>query len=209
MTIQPIVEGYGDVAALPVLLRRLLSKLALHDLTVGRPIRKPRSELINETSLRKAVRLARIQDDCAAILIVFDADEDCPKQLAVEVQRWAKDEAGSIPCAVVLPKCEYEAWFLGALASLRGKREIRSDACFDGESESVRGAKERLEEFMPPTRSYSETTDQPALTAVFDLGAAHRNCRSFRRMASAFYEIAERLDALPEAAVWPPSGWLD
>jgi hypothetical protein len=53
---------------------------------------------------------------------------------------------------------------------------------------------------------YSETRDQPALTALFDLAAAHRSCRSFRRMVRAFGLLASAAGV--EIGEWPPASWL-
>jgi len=122
MNIQPIVEGHGDARAVPELLRRLRNEAQVFQLDVNPPIRKPRADLAEETRLRKAVRLARKQDDCAAILILFDSDDDCPKVLAPVLQAWAEAEARPLPCMVVLAHREYEAWFLAATESLRGIR---------------------------------------------------------------------------------------
>lgn len=40
--------------------------------------------------------------------------------------------------------------------------------------ESVRGCKEWLENWLPSASKYSETTDQAALTATFDMTLARR-----------------------------------
>jgi len=205
MTIQPIVEGHGEVAAVPVLLRRLQAECRAYGLGIGKPIRQHRSQLCQEETLRRAVRLALLQPDCGAILILFDSDDGCPKDLAPPVQRWACDEARDRPCAVVLAHREYEAWFLGAIESLRGKRGILPDAAPHPNPEGPRDAKGELEARMPPGRSYSETADQAALTARFDLATAYARCRSFRRMISAFGSLAARMGVtLPE---WPPASW--
>ncbi len=107
--IQPIVEGWGEVSAVPVLLRRLAATAGLYDVAIGRPIRRKRSELVQESPLRHAVQLARLRPDCRAILILFYSDDDCPKEMAPAVEAWAAAEAQDIPCAVVMAHREYEA----------------------------------------------------------------------------------------------------
>lgn len=204
--IQIIVEGQGDERAVPVLLRRLQQECGAFTLGFDRPIRKKRSALVNETALRQAVQLALKQDrGCDGILIVFDGDRDCPKTLAPRVQTWAQTEAQGLPCEVVIPHREYEAWFLGSLDSLRGKRGIRADANSHSNPESVRGAKEKLKAAMERVGSYVEVADQPALTALFDLAAAYRRCRSFRRMVHVFGLLAAA--AGEEIGEWPPPSW--
>jgi Domain of unknown function (DUF4276) len=208
MKIQPIVEGHDEVGAVPVLIRRLRNEAQAYNLEVNQPIRKRRPELIDETQLRKAVRLAWKQEGCAAILILFDSDDDCPRDKGPEVQAWARDEAGELPCVVVLAHREFEAGFLAAIESLRGTRGIRADAESHHDPESPRDAKGELERRLVEWLSYSETGDQPALTATFNLASAHRSCRSFRRMVTAFSELVVALgETLPTP--WPPADWLD
>jgi len=58
---------------------------------------------------------------------------------------------------------------------------------------------------MPPDRAYSETGDQPAMSAVFDMGLAHRRNRSFRKLVKAIGELLTQLrQPLP---AWPPAQW--
>ena len=89
-----------------------------------------------------------------------------------------------MPCGVVLAHREYEAWFLAAIESLRGRRGVRIDAESHPNPENPRGAKEQLELRMHPRASYVETADQPAFSAQFSLEVAYRRSRSFRRLAT-------------------------
>ncbi len=155
-------------------------------------------------AVRKAVRLALLKES-SAILLMFDADEDCPKDLMPKIENWAKTEAWNTPCLVVLPKYEYEAWFLAAMESLRGKRGLRADALPPGDPEAPQDAKGRLEDQMEPGRTYSETVDQAPLTAEFDLAAAHARSRSFRRMVRAFGLMVSSA-GIP-LKDWPPTTW--
>jgi hypothetical protein len=206
--IQPVVEGHGEVAAVPVLVRRLIEAggISTAGLEVGRPIRRNRSHLVQEGSLREAVRLARLQPGCRGILILLDADDDCPAELGPRLQGWAEQEAREIPCAVVLAHREYEAWFLASLDSLRGQRGIRADAAAEAAPEAIRGAKERLARYLEGGAPYFETSDQPALTARFSLAEAHRRSRSFRRLVRGFEILVAGL-GFPLPADWPPSSW--
>ena len=56
--IQPIVEGHGDVAAFPVLLRRLVQQAEIRAVDIAKPIRRPRHRLVAEDGVGQAVRLA-------------------------------------------------------------------------------------------------------------------------------------------------------
>jgi hypothetical protein len=205
MNIQPIVEGYGEVAAVPILLRRLRDECQAFGLEVNRPIRATRSQLVREDTLKQRVKLALFQEQCGAILIIFDADDDCPKHLAPVIQTWANEESGQVPSAVVMANREYEAWFLASIESLRGRRGIRNDAVSYLNPEVPRAAKHALEECMIDGANYSETVDQPALTAMFEMNRAYARCRSFRRLVKAFGLMLPALGH--ELINWPPIGW--
>src|ERR1700688_1879555 len=143
--IQPIVEGQGEVAAVPVLLRRLRDEAQCWRLEVGNPHRRRRSQLVKKDSLQSAVQVAALRDHCAGILVLLDADDDCPKELAPTLQEWAQEAAGEKPCVVVMANREYEAWFLASIEALRGKAGILPDAASHSQPEIPRDAKGELE----------------------------------------------------------------
>ena len=168
----PVVEGHGDVAAVPLTIRRIASALGVHNLHVETPIRCPRHKLIKVGELERVVELAarKIQGD-GRILILVDANSDCPKELAPQLVARGIQARGDIPIAVVLAKQEFEAWFLASLGSLRAGGNPPANP------EEIRGAKERLADLMGAP--YSETVDQPAFAAQFDMAAARNACPSF------------------------------
>jgi len=168
-----VVEGHGEVQAVPVLIRRVAQVLdpALA-LQIIPPIRTPRSRLVKPRELERAVELAaRKLGGRGAILVLLDADDDCPKQLGPQLLKRAISTRRDLPIAVVLAKREYEAWFLAAAESLRGQRGLPEDLSSPLDPERIRGAKEWLRD---KGMIYSETVDQPALTQRFDLELARR-----------------------------------
>jgi len=80
-----IVEGAGEVAALPVLLRRLTDwKTPGTYVDVATPIRVRRDRFLNreeEFARHMLLAAAKCGDD-GWILVVLDADDDCPAELA-------------------------------------------------------------------------------------------------------------------------------
>lgn len=205
MIIHPIVEGQGEEEAVPLLLRRLRDAAQIWDLEVGRPIRQRRGQLVKKDTLQRAVRLATVREDCAGILVLFDADDDCPAELAPTLEAWAREAADGKPCTVVMANREYEAWFLSGVEALRGVCRIVPEAESHPDPESVRGAKEEIEKRMPSGASYSPPVDQAKLTAHLDLERAYRSCRSFRKLVNAFGALAAAAGAVPIA--WPPAAW--
>ena len=206
MKLYPIVEGHGEVTAVPVLLRRLLHEHAqCFGINVGEPIRRTQSEFRGEAGVHRAVKIALSQPQCAAVLLLFDGEDDCPAELAEQVRAWAQAVAHGIPCEVVIAYREYETWFLAAMESLRGACRIANDASAPANPESKRNAKGALEAFMPSGASYAETIHQQKLSAIFDMSLAHQRNRSFRKLTKTIGDLLTQLGQ--PVATWPPAGW--
>ena len=204
MVVQPIVEGQGEEAAAPVLLRRLAEVAETWNVEIAKPHRRRRNQLARKADLQTAVRVALLTPDCSGVLILFDADDDCPRERAPEFDVWAREAAGPVPCAVVMANREYEAWFLASIESLRGTAGIRSDAVVHPEPETPRNAKGELKKRMADGH-YLEVVQQASLSASFDMVAAYRHCRSFRRLVRAFGLLLDGSDIRPTP--WPPAAW--
>jgi hypothetical protein len=171
-----IVEGHGDSEAVPVLIRRIAEAFdpALY-VHVPSPIRIPKSRLVRPGELERAVELAALKiPGQGGILVLLDSDDDCPAHRGPELLQRAFSARPDLLIGVVLAKREFEGWFLAAAESLRGQRGLAQDITPPPDPENVRGAKEWLSDRMPGKRSYSETLDQAALTARFDLTTARR-----------------------------------
>src|SRR5581483_4133342 len=157
----------------PVLFRRIASKIdPTIRLDVQQPIRTPRNSLVSKGGeLERAVELAAIKArPRGAVFVLVDSDTDCPATLAPKLLARAQNAAMGLPVYVVLPKFEFESWFIAAAVSIRGKRGLSVDLAPPENPEEIRGAKEWLAKRMHGP--YSETLDQPALAAIFDLNQA-------------------------------------
>jgi hypothetical protein len=170
-----VVEGNGDAAAVPILLRRICGELfPATFLDVARPtIRVPRDQLVKPDGLERVVRLAALRcSGQGATLVLFDSDDDCPAPLGPRLTKLAEAASPSVPVSVVLCKREYEAWFLAAAASHGGRRGLAANLAPPADPESIRNAKGWLSDQMPKGRKYRAILDQPALTGIFDLTQA-------------------------------------
>lgn len=175
-TIFSIVEGDGEVAALPVLLR-----LIEPDAQVLRPFRCPRQRLQRDDELRRVLENARLRTAATdLVLLLLDADDDPPCPAGPELLARAQAVVPDRQVRVVLACREFESWFLGALPSLAGRRLIPRDVGPIDAPEQIRGAKERLGQLMG--RRYSPTVDQPAFAALFDRNMARHHCPSFDKL---------------------------
>lgn len=177
--IVPVVEGQSEVESVPLLLRRLIHAQTAFAIEIRRPIRVKRQRVVKPGELERAVELAAMQPDCQAILVLLDADDDCPAILGPELLRRAQEARADMPCWVVLAKAELESWFVGSIESLRGCRGINPEAISPEAPEEIRGAKEWLTRQMPAGRTYLEVDDQPAMTSRFDIEQARQTCDSF------------------------------
>jgi hypothetical protein len=193
-----IVEGEGDERALPLLVRRIASLLTppvYVDFFVGK--RAPRSALVQPGGIERAVEeTVRVVGSQGALLMLLDADDDCPATLGPSLLRRAEMARPDCVISLVRAKREYEAWFLAAATSLAGVRGLPSDLQSPSNPEGIRGAKEWLRARLPRGNRYREVVDQPALTAMFDLEQA-RSADSFDKC---YREIVRLLTVLTQPA---------
>ena len=182
MTIAAIVEGDGEVEAVPVLIRRIGTVVSpLVPPEVLRPIRVRRQRIVKEGELERYVCLAASRaGDGGRIAIVLDANGDCPAELAPIILQRARAARPDMRIEAILAKREYEAWFISAIESIAGIRGIHPDVSAPTAPESIRGAKEWLQDRM--RGSYRPTADQAALTAQFDMALARDRSPSFDKM---------------------------
>jgi hypothetical protein len=199
-SIVPVVEGPGDRDALPVLLRRVLGeRLQRYDVAVGRPkSANGKSKLIRK--LEDFLKYASMSPGCNAILVLLDADTDCPLELAPQLARRAAGLALPVPIAIVCPKREYETWFIASLDSDSGqdiKRRLGlpSTTSYGGAIEEIPRAKAWLTSKMPQDRAYKATLDQPRLSSFVDIERTFQRSRSFRRFCSAVDQLLRSMDS--------------
>ena len=185
MIIQPIVEGPGDISAVPILIRRICYELeCCLTATVAAPMKVSRSKMVQESHFRHYVRIANSQPGCKLILFFIDADDDCPKSLSDLTRPWIAGESLTAICEIIVIPREYECWFIAALESLRGVHGIIQEATSHNYPEAVRNPKAILTDWMEGSSAYHETADQPAFTEKIDLRTIHERCSAFRRLVS-------------------------
>ncbi|WP_283138133.1 DUF4276 family protein [Rhizohabitans arisaemae] len=190
VVIASIVEGHGEVQALPLLLRRIAHALGVWDIHLPPPIRRHRGRLVAPGGIESAVDQAAYHvAGRGGVLVLLDADDDCPAELGPRLLERARRVREDKELSVVLANREFEAWFMAAAPSLAGKRGLADSLVAPDEPESRRGAKEWLTAHKTDGTPYKETVDQPGLTADFDMPQARRNAPSFDK----FWRDVERL----------------
>lgn len=183
ITVSSIVEGDGEVGALPVLLRRLAAELPPQTaINITKPIRVRRDRFLNrDDEFQRYLHLAA--SECGSdgwILVLLDADDDCPAHRSREILAKAQ-KIISCRISIVLANREYEAWFIASTASINGKRGFILNGVSPSDPDSIRNAKGWITDHMPKGR-YREITDQPAFSDSIDIDVAQKNSRSFKKL---------------------------
>lgn len=183
-SVAAIVEGDGEVSALPTLLRRLNAWKNPQDYVAAlHPIRVRRDRFLNrDEEFHRHLQLAAAKcGDDGWILNLLDADDDCPAELGARILERAATHVPHRRVSVVLANREFEAWFIAAARSLDGKRGFTFDPKAQIDPEVPRDAKGWIASHMAG-ETYRPRTDQPAFAASMDLQQAFDASRSFRKL---------------------------
>jgi Domain of unknown function (DUF4276) len=191
VTIATVVEGEGEVGALPKVLQRIAAELGVWGLRTPKPHRVPRSNLIQTGGIERAVLQESIRVKAAGgVLVLIDADKDCPARCGPELLARARTARPDLPIAVILAVPEFEAWYRAAADSLAGQAGFSETMTRPADPEGPpRDAKGWLSAHRPKSNPYSPIPDQEKLASLFDLAMARAHAPSFDK----FYREVESL----------------
>jgi len=192
--IVPIVEGFSEAESIPAFLRRVLQDRGVFHVEPDRAIREHRQRLVKKEIFVNRVRMAQLREDCSAVLVLFDADDDAACELGPSLRKFSEDEGIAVPTCVVIAVREIESWLIAGAESLRDYRGISCDLSPPDPAESIRGAKERLDRHMQS--GYKETIDQLPLLLKFDYAAA-------RKLAPSLDKFLRDVEGLIQEAAIP------
>ena len=208
------VEGDGDVKAVPVLVKRLISAYQAWDAVELDPDTFQVGEAPNIVATAKGKTIPNwerwLQAACkrpnlGAILLLVDGDCEkiqgkpfCAKTVAKELAaRAAKIGAGNVfSVAVVFATQEFETWLMAGISSLAGVElehgragvKVGVQAPVQNIEAAPRDAKGWLSDQME--MGYKPTLDQTPLTKIVDIDVIRaRNLRSFKRFEDALNAI--------------------
>ena len=202
-TIVAIVEGDGELEAVPELLRRILwERLLRFDILA----KKPKAAGGKPDLLKRFEKFLQyaLLEPCDAILVLLDADEECPLEQVPDLAIRAAALNLDVPVAIVYARGEYETWFICSLSEstgehIRARLGISASVNAPQNVEDIIAAKGWLEHHMPNDRGYKETQDQAPLTHYIDLNLTHSRSRSFRRFCHAVDELVYAIDHRSQA----------
>jgi hypothetical protein len=202
-----IVEGRGEVRAVPALLNRWIVANELAGLVrcidqaicaggVGRlkAAYDEKRHIGIEHYMRSAMR-----GNPDAVLIILDADDECLTRkrgdgLAQELLRRAKPLANGRPLGVVVADREFEAWFLAFLDHLWAEGLLAVEKCpeVDASPEAHRNCKSRMNQWLGV--KYEPTTHQRRLVTGLPVSAVPESApRSYRKLIRELHRLAEAM----------------
>lgn len=205
-----IVEGHGETDAVENLLTRLWTELG-HPYLHWNAIRG--KNLLQREGVEKYAEVARLRPGCTALILLRDADDDCPKFTGPETAGWLKGLRLPFPTAVTLFRREYETMFLPCLPDMAGRTlrtqagvelpGIRPGAEFAGDYEGPRDAKKRVSEHFDPRHPYKPTLHQLPLTRMLNFQRLRESeLPSFGTLERSLNFLAANLGQ--RAVVYPP-----
>lgn len=196
LRVVPIVEGHGEVVAVPLLIRRICGELfGEYAVEVLQPLRQPRSRIVAPEHVRRFTEMAanklRAARPSAAglVLVLIDGDGDLPCQLGPTLLAHAKVGSGDQGAACVVANLEFETWFVAAASSLHGELRLGPDDVH-ADPEALRLRKKWVADRFRGIR-YSETLDQPRMTGKMDLTLCRERSPSFDKLCR---ELKRALD---------------
>lgn len=174
-----IVEGPGDFGATPRLLRGYLHSIGMYQDMLGEPLAaNGLGNLTVAGGIEKFVNIAQYRPGCAGILVIVDADRECP--VSVGQGLLARVSDSRVPVVICVADRNFEDWLYASLES------------FDLPGSPVFVAGEHggaaLHQLLPS--GYRKTVDQPRLAARIDYGLVSGRNDSLDRLFTKVAELA-------------------
>lgn len=177
-----VIEGHGEVAAVPRLCTKILHHLeAWRWIVDPEPIRSPRTQLVDKSSdcgqgLSRMVQLA-FRRPADAVIVLCDADDGCAATWGPRASTLIRTHGHG---AAVMASREYETWLLLARTGTR---------MFNGRTiENIRDAKGTLARVVP---DYKPTVHQARLSSEIDVAALCALSPSFHKLVRSVQSIVD------------------
>jgi Domain of unknown function (DUF4276) len=193
-----IVEGQGDISAVPRLMRETLAQHAIYDIA---PAPRPKSH-VDVLKLKRAGELERYveyaaRDDGDSVLLALDCEDVCPAEVSLDFARRISKMYITKKVGVTLFRSEFETLFLHCLeeivAAFPDYRWIGTVLRSTGDIEAIRDAKGTLSRMMSRDRAYKETRDQAKFITALSYAKLRQQSRSFRHFESTLLWLAGRV----------------
>jgi hypothetical protein len=187
----PIVEGHGEIKAVPLLIRRILEAQEIYQVNILPPRRYGEYPTVAknfDNCFQAAIK------ENAPILWIMDFDSklyECPVQEANNLLNRATKLRPGWPLKIAFFVKEYETLFLIDEAASRAVfPDIASNIVFPAAPEDIRDAKGWLSQYRPSGMAYKETVHQEKITARLDLDLLRARSPDFVHLERAIVELA-------------------
>lgn len=196
--VAPIVEGQTEQGCVGNLLHRVWTELLgrSEDLRILEPGRgkrdalvAPNGEVLAAQVERAALRLhARVRHDATAgslLLLLLDAEGDCPARLAPRLLHTARKALPTfVPVACVLAKRMIENWIVAGASTLAGVNGLPAPLPPRNRSEDYSGINWLRQQMRKQARNrkYEKTIDAVAFIRRMDLHECRTNSPSFAKL---------------------------
>ncbi len=223
--VAPIVEGETEERCIKAILtgiwRDLLHAADAEQLAVLDALPAHRSSVLKEghpelaERVERAFRALRLRlrhsaMDRGFVLLLIDADEDCPANVGPQLLARAKAARSDADIACVLAKRELENWFKAAATSLAGVCGLPDELTTPANPEEGSGDKwlTRQMQRNDKQRKYTKPGDALELVERMDLQQCRANAPSFDKLCR---ELEARLPQAPSTETGPeaPGGESD
>lgn len=190
MKIGLIVDGLGEVAALPLLYERIRSPHVLLKPVYERKLQPlAKAEQIAPIAARRCRLLAAEGVDLIVVLLDREHRDECPGAFASQLHSLIvrQFDRSQIGVAVVLKNRRLENWLVADITCLSGSPRLFSDrsrveqAVPAGNADGIDDALDILQRACGPRGSYHKVKGAEAICQHMDPGRAALNSRSFRR----------------------------
>ncbi len=195
--IAPIVEGHTEVGCVAGLLGRVWTELLGYSepLHVLQPSRGNRDALIDLLSSSLAVKVneafanltKRVRRDPAGrglLLLLLDAENDCPKDMAPRLLEAARKARSDASIACVLAKKMLENWIVAGASTLAGVNGLPDPLPPRSQFEDRSGVVWIVKQLQAQdrARTYKKTVDAKVFVQSLHLAECRQNSPSFDKL---------------------------
>ena len=183
LTIAPIVEGHGEQNAIRPLLTNIISssEVTIYPRIVT-PYRVPWGSLVNRPDdLERAAQIVlREGGPHSRLLVLLDADGNCPASLGTALLQRLIVRFPDTPVSVSVADWEYESWFIASAESIAQYFGTSLEVEVPENIEEIQNPKAWIERNILRGR-YKETSDQSSFSSAIDVALARQRSHSFNR----------------------------
>jgi len=178
-----VVEGRGEIQAVPLLLRRRLAERRIYADLVGKPVPcNGRPNALKPKGIEGKVAVAAVRPGCRCVLVLLDGEGDPVCELGPELLDRSRSAAAGKEVLVSLADAKFEDWLVASAESLGV-----SGLSYSPERDAVGVLKEALH-----PRKYVKPFWQPRLTNQLDFSLASGRNPSLARFLAKFDALIDR-----------------